>query len=66
MNHGGRFGLSEKYRLCHKACNYCPDYPDSAAALAAALDAPVAQIVALRKASFILGCMFLLFQSGLF
>lgn len=33
---------------------------------AATLDPPVAQIAGLRKASFILGCMFSLFRSGLF
>lgn len=27
MNRGGKFGLSEKYRFCHMACNYRPDYP---------------------------------------
>lgn len=29
VNHGGRFGLSEKYRFCHTGCNYCPDYARS-------------------------------------
>lgn len=27
MNHGRKFGLSEKYHFCHMACNYRPDYP---------------------------------------